>query len=416
MSWLKRLTGGGAPVSERLTKLHARGEWAAMLSLAAGQDLDETSRALVDEAGDKLAAINLDQAEICLQAAELARAAEHLELAAGQARSPQLQQRHSQLAASLTQVPSTPEPVVAADPGHDCSSCSGPQPATGTAVLQEDHDLPEDVAWELLLEGLPQSLAERYAAQPPEFCRAVLASSQGDYASATELFRQASGDDDLRAYELALLALRQEDFAGGLPQLAAILEQYPDHEPALQLAVDLALQGQWREDLRPLLHSRLAVNSNPGFCHAALAHLEQMHGRQELFFDHGKQALKLGVADPQLLVGLAMMMEQRGDEAGAEQLLAMLQGGGCHGGVHPLLGELWLRQGRNLDQALESFKAASRQDPSDPRWPMRIGQTYLQRGWRREGEKLLRQLLNQPGLDQELREEITRSLSANPAG
>ena len=48
--------------------------------------------------------------------------------------------------------------------------------------------------------------------------------------------------------------------------------------------------------------------------------------------------------------------------------------GGCGGGAHPLQAEFWLRHGKNLDRALESFKGALRHELDNPRWLLRIAQ------------------------------------------
>jgi len=410
MGWLKRLTGGGVPVADRLAKLSARGDWAGILSLAAGADLDENSRELVAMAGDRLAELNLQEAEACLRAGDRVRAQEHLELAAGQARSSALLARRAELAVALADGETGSEATAAA---HDCSGCG----AAGTVNADEadfvSGDLPEEVAWELFLGTLPAPLGERYAAQPPVFRSGVLASRQGNYAAALDMLRQDPADSALRQYELALLYIRKQDLAAGVPLLEELLAHHPDFEPALQLAIDLALQGGWPQDLRPQLQRSIEAGIAVGACHAALARLESGEGNQPLFLRHGLLAVEAGAADANLVVALAGALEQQGELSGAEQLLMLLPAGGCHGGVHPLLGELWLRQGRCLDQALESFKSASRQDPANPRWPLRIGQTYLKRGWSKEGETLLRRLLEHPGLAEDQRIEIDRALSGN---
>jgi predicted Zn-dependent protease len=69
------------------------------------------------------------------------------------------------------------------------------------------------------------------------------------------------------------------------------------------------------------------------------------------------------------------------------------------------LAEFWLRQKTNLDKALEAFKGALRQGPDQSRWVMRIAQTYLAKGWKKEGLKLLKNALADPDLDPELQRE-----------
>ena len=84
-----------------------------------------------------------------------------------------------------------------------------------------------------------------------------------------------------------------------------------------------------------------------------------------------------------------------------------LPGGGCSGGPALPLAEFWLRHGKNLDKALEAFKGALRQEPSNPRWLLRVAEVYLARGWKKEGEHILCKLLADADLDPELSARIT---------
>ena len=88
------------------------------------------------------------------------------------------------------------------------------------------------------------------------------------------------------------------------------------------------------------------------------------------------------------------------------------RGGGCCGGVNVQLAEFWLRRSRHLDQVLETFKGALREDPANSRWPLRIAQVYLARGWAREGIPLLEKALGDPRLDDALRAEGLTLLDA----
>jgi predicted Zn-dependent protease len=76
------------------------------------------------------------------------------------------------------------------------------------------------------------------------------------------------------------------------------------------------------------------------------------------------------------------------------------------------LAEFWLRQKINLDKALEAFKGALRQGPDQSRWAMRIAQTYIAKGWKREGLKLLKNALTDPDLEPELQREGSVLLNA----
>jgi len=110
--------------------------------------------------------------------------------------------------------------------------------------------------------------------------------------------------------------------------------------------------------------------------------------------------------DPGLISLCAQLQEQaeRFDEA--EDLLMRMPGGGCGGGAHPLLAEFWLRRGKNLDRALESFKGAMRQERDNPRWLLRISQVYLAKGWRKEASEQVQRLMSQGELPEEIRAEV----------
>lgn len=69
------------------------------------------------------------------------------------------------------------------------------------------------------------------------------------------------------------------------------------------------------------------------------------------------------------------------------------------------MAEFWLRQQRELKRILDSFNAACRQEPDNPRWQLRVAQTYIARKWNREGLDLLQKVVNDPRLGDELRQE-----------
>lgn len=143
----------------------------------------------------------------------------------------------------------------------------------------------------------------------------------------------------------------------------------------------------------------LAQGVSPGFCQDVQAGLCATRGDLDGALEHSRQALLQGGAEAETLARVAKALEDGERAEEAEELLQMLPAGGCCGGAHPLLAELWLRQGRNLDQALESFKDALRQAPDNPRWLLRIAQVYWEKGWRRDAVPLLEQLLASPDLD-----------------
>jgi tetratricopeptide (TPR) repeat protein len=120
----------------------------------------------------------------------------------------------------------------------------------------------------------------------------------------------------------------------------------------------------------------------------------------------GLKALDEGVVDQGLLLLCAQLLErvERFDEA--EALLKRMPGGGCGGGVHPMLAEFWLRRAQQLDKALESFKGALRQERDNPRWLLRIAQVYLAKGWRKDAAEQVERLMRLGDLPEQMRAEV----------
>lgn len=131
-----------------------------------------------------------------------------------------------------------------------------------------------------------------------------------------------------------------------------------------------------------------------------------------MLLEYGDVALIAGEAGPDVLQMMASVLESRGDFQRAESMLSKLPSGGCGGGAHPALAEFWLRRKSNLDLSLEAFKNASRQESDNPRWLLRIAQTYLAKGWRRDGLKLLNQLSSVEDIAPELGNEVKSSLDS----
>jgi hypothetical protein len=74
--------------------------------------------------------------------------------------------------------------------------------------------------------------------------------------------------------------------------------------------------------------------------------------------------------------------------------------------------EFWLRHGKNLDRALESFKGALRHELDNPRWLLRIAQVYIAKGWKKDAVGPIESLLAQGGLPEELAGEVRAAAEA----
>jgi tetratricopeptide (TPR) repeat protein len=414
MSFLKKIFGSKDPVAE-LRQSHQSQAWAGVLSAARRIDaeaLDEETRAEVAameaEAGDTLARINLEEGAWAQQSGDLLRARDDFQLAHEQARSEALRERATAALAALDSGQSG-APTTAADAQEraahaGCNSCAAPE----RQPTQELGDLDEESRMELLLATMPEPLAERYLTAGTAFRKAWLATQDGDDEAAAAHLDQVPVDErgPLYLYERGALAARAGRHDQACRELEAALAAERELFPAFDaLTGVLAAQGRFDELFKRLKQS-LTEQRFGGYCWARLAELHLRRQEFEPALAAALKALDEGIAEPGLISLCAQLLEraERFDEA--EALLMRISGKGCGGGAHPLLGEFWLRRGSNLDKALEAFKGALRQERDNPRWLLRIAQTYQARGWRKEAAEQVQRLLGMADLPQELRDEV----------
>jgi len=282
------------------------------------------------------------------------------------------------------------------------------------ATAEEDVELDASGRLELLLATLPHDLAERYAAAGEPFLQGWLAAQEGDDARALDLFAAVPADQQgplLRAERGVVLA-RNGQAAAAEADLRAALQALPElFHPFDALVTLLAVTGRHAE-LEQLLRQALDEERFVGYCWARIAQLEGGRGNVAAAVTACDQALAAGEIDPATVVFCAELHERVGDQSAAEALLNRLPSAGCGGGAHPLLAEFWLRHGKNLDRALESFKGAMRHELDNPRWLLRIAQVYIAKGWNREAAKQIEALLASGGLPEELAAEVQAAAEA----
>ncbi|NOY13125.1 MAG: tetratricopeptide repeat protein [Deltaproteobacteria bacterium] len=160
----------------------------------------------------------------------------------------------------------------------------------------------------------------------------------------------------------------------------------------------------------------LESGQDPAFCHVNLTLVRLQQQQPDLAIGHVRQAVAVGVQDADFLQLAAQLLEQAGALDEAEDILQRLPGDGCSGGISLPLAEFLLRQKRDLARALDAFNGACRQDPQDPRWQLRVAQTYLARNWRKEGLELLKKVIDDPRLDPVLRQEAQPLLTSQESG
>lgn len=413
MSFFSRIFGKSESLSTLRRALDQR-RWADALSI--GQSLDragfgESELAELDlllvGAGDGLAAVNLSEGEACLRAGDRERAAEHFALAMSQARSGDLALRIRQTALQLDPTSSVLPPAV---PTHACTSgCSStdcaPSPQEGVGVVSD-----ASVRLDLVLCGYPPELAARYETLSGSFLDAFLSAHEGEDDRALEFFElvPAGARDDLFYFERGSLLGRLGRGEEACDDLKRSIDLNPELTLAMEAFVRVLLAGGQDQEAEKTLATMLERGVAPGFSHGQMMIVCARRGDLEAALQHGLISVNHGCEGDTILAA-ASLLEKAGRTAEVEALLGKLPSGGCSG-INVHLAEFSLRHGINIDKALESFKGALRQDPGNPRWPLRIAQAYLAKGWKKEGLSLLAKTLTDPTLDAILREEGSRLL------
>lgn len=384
----------------------------------ARQALTETDAEEVEQlriaAGDGLARLNLDEALGLCRSGNAAQADDHFQLALEQVCSGDLRRQIEELQAEQAIDPEIDSSVTSQP--LSCQMCSSGIPISSKedVVHLSDHD----DQLELILTSYPPDLAERYYAKGKTFQTALLLSHAGKDDQASALWGQidSADQDDLYCFELGSLFARN----GQLEEARRLLEKALTENSTLLLAVEaliavLTALGQpdrAKERLCQCLDQGLA----PAFCHAQLTALFARQRQLEDAVNHARLGLKAGNSEVNFMLLAASILEHAGDINEAEAVLKRLPVAGCGGGVNLPLAEFWLRHKRELGKILDTFNAACREDPQNPRWQLRVAQTYLARNWRKDGLKLLKKIVGDPRLEPELAQEAERLFAEQKVG
>jgi thioredoxin-like negative regulator of GroEL len=410
--FLKKLFGSQPPL-EKLRIAVAQKNYAEAVHLAAdlcavGEPSAEALE-LKAAAGDGLAHLNLEEARRCAEAGSLTLALEHLQLARTQALSPDLVCEIDQLQQQLETPPSAPA-APASTVAATCSSCR-PNLPHDTADFSSAP--PGDERFALILAGYPPELARRYAESSPLFRQAFLLVHEGEDHQALALFKQipVAEQDGLYWFELGSLQARQAGAAAGRPLLERALKLEPANPMIMEALFEVLLAQQDFSGAEKMLKQQQKAGADAAYCEARLALSFLSRGDRAAALGAARKALAAGFAEPEFLVMAAGLLEAAGETATAEGLLAALPSAGCGGGINPHLAEFWLRQRRELGKVLDSFNDACRKEPDNPRWQLRVAQTYLARNWRKQGLDILQRVVGDPRLDEPLRREARQLLA-----
>lgn len=417
MSFLRKMFGRKDP-AEEMRLLFNRQDWAGLLSAAKRLDRTEVEESLLTEidrwenqAGDALAKVNLEEGAWAQKSGNLLRAREDYQLAREQARSAEVRKNAVEALAALDrgELPKhdaseevNDGPALHVGCSSSCSSEAGPE------IDPQEMDLDEEARLELLLATMPTDLAERYMTAGMEFRQAWLAVQDGEDERAMTLLSKVPEDERnaLFLFERGALMIRAGQLKKARQDLQAALTAEPALFPAFDALVEVLAATGRIDELEQALKQSLAARRFVGYSWARLAELHTQRRELEPALAAGLKAIDEGITDPGTISLCARLQEQaeRFDEA--EALLTRMPGGGCGGGAHPLLAEFWLRRGKELDRALESFKGAMRQERDNPRWLLRISQVYLAKGWHKEASEQVQRLMNQGELPEDFRAEI----------
>lgn len=422
MSFWRKLFGGGDSLTRMRLALEQK-RWADALSI--GTSLEQADAApeeraelaeLLMAAGDGLAELNLSEGEACLRAGNVARATEHFTLAVEQVRSPELRQRVLAVRTDLegARPPAITLPVTSSAGCH--TGCASPCSTEGGGKIEATADMELDTQTrvELIAASYPEGWVERYLQLSGTFREAFLLAHEGREEDALSAFETvAEGErDDLFYFERGALRARLGETSLASADLEKALELNSDHFLAFETLVHLELSTGNENSAENRLNMMLSRNFTPAFCHGNLAVISARRGETKGALDHGLQAIARGERSVETLLLTASLLEQQGQTNEAERVLMLLSGGGCSGGSSLPLAEFWLRHGKNLDKALESFKGALRSEPDNPRWLLRVAQVYLARGWKKEGIGLLEKVLTSTCLEPMLHAEGKALLDA----
>ncbi len=431
MALFKKFFAPADPLSS-LRKSFSRGQWADVIALGKGIDpgslAEEAGAELADllrQAGDRLAALNLSEAEAFLRCGDELRAREHLVLAESLTEDAALRERVRELRASQAPPPRTaPEPApapAAAEPAHGCGGSCGPQ-GCGPQLEEEpaptaDADLDLDTRLELCLGGYPEGAVDRYLALGVALKQAVVLAHGGERDAALEAFAvvpEAERGEDFH-YERGVLLAHSGEVEGAAGDLQRCLQLAPRHPLAGEVLFNLLLGAGRFEEAGVLLEELAAGGQDVGFCLARRAILAAVLGDFERSLADAEAAFEAGNREGELLLLFGQLLERNGRLDQAEKVYAMTGGGaGCGGGGMPVaLAEFLLRQKRQLGRVVESFKGLWNQEPTNPLWMLRTGQAYLAMGSTEQGRKLVRAVLERPDAPEELREEARQGLDAD---
>jgi len=368
---------------------------------------------LVGQAGDKLARINLDEGTYLFKEQQWDRAAEHLQLAQQQGVSSALKQEIEDAFHQLEAAQASSAEAIASS---SCSSCSsGDSTVDAESASLPEQDMPDfDAQLDLILTSYPADLVPRYQNKSQEFKEAFVLGHQGEEEEALKRLGAlpAAEQDDLFDFEVGCLMARLGEGPKACDALYSALQQNSTLLLATEAMVSILLSLKEHQKALSFMQEMMAKDQPPAFCHAQLATIYHAMDDADNALHHGSKALESGHAETHIVLMTAMLHEGKQQLNEAEVLYRKIPAPASCGavGMNLYLAEFLLRQKRELRKVLDTFNSACRNEPENPRWQLRVAQTYLGLGWEKRGQKLLKLVVRDPNLMEALRSEAKAML------
>ena len=178
-------------------------------------ELDFLHRRIAD-AGNRLAEMNIDEAEAAYRSGNDLKAAENLQLALELADDVSLRQKAESLLQSSGIINKKTEEVPPVQKSHGCATCS----TSGHKTEDIHSDIPDSLTpterFQLLINTLPGDLPQRYSELGEKFASAYLFAYDDDFNEADRLYNEIleSEKSDIVLYEKGILHFRAGDLTG----------------------------------------------------------------------------------------------------------------------------------------------------------------------------------------------------------
>jgi tetratricopeptide (TPR) repeat protein len=155
-------------------------------------------------AGDRLALLNLEEAQHAVRGGELGKAGEHLRLVLELTVDMGLRKKAGEL---LENLESGKEKSVPIQKNHSCTSCKGGEGESEHDQHGMDEKIQMDDRIELYFHSLPEDMPGRYRAMGEKFARGYMLNLEGNPQGALKIYEELSAeqDNDILDYEKAII-------------------------------------------------------------------------------------------------------------------------------------------------------------------------------------------------------------------